>query len=105
MECPGVNTILRLNTRNGEVRAAACSEPERYWGGRSFIAHHLLADVDPACEPLGRKNRLIIASGLLAMEFLHPDAGHVKIEDLAAITNTGSELLSPAGREWQLASP
>jgi aldehyde:ferredoxin oxidoreductase len=61
-----VNTILRVNTRTGETRAAACSETERYWGGRSFIAHHLLGEVDPSCEPLGKKNRLIVASGLLA---------------------------------------
>ncbi len=30
---------------------------------------------------------------------------HVKIEDMVAITDTGSELLSPAGREWQLSIP
>lgn len=61
-----MRTILRVNTRTGEVRSSACSEAERGWGGRSFIVHHLLAHADPACEPLGRGNRLIIASGLLA---------------------------------------
>jgi aldehyde:ferredoxin oxidoreductase len=61
-----VKKILRVNTRTGEILTTACSETERRWGGRSYIAHHLLAEVDPACEPLGRKNRLIVASGLLA---------------------------------------
>ena len=41
----------------------------------------------------------------LEMEFLHPDAGHVKIEDMAAVTVAGGELLSPAGGQWQLSSP
>jgi aldehyde:ferredoxin oxidoreductase len=61
-----VNTILTVNTRTGEIRTSTCTDEERGWGGRSFIAHHLLAHVDPACEPLGRGNHLIIASGLLA---------------------------------------
>jgi aldehyde:ferredoxin oxidoreductase len=61
-----VNTILTVNTRTGDIRTSTCSEEERRWGGRSFIAHHLLQAVDPACEPLGRGNPLIIASGLLA---------------------------------------
>ena len=61
-----MKTILRVNTRTGESRFSPCSEEEQPWGGRSFIAHHLLAQVDPACEPLGRRNQLIFASGLLA---------------------------------------
>jgi aldehyde:ferredoxin oxidoreductase len=61
-----VNTILTVNTRTGETRRTACSAEERGWGGRSFIVHDLLAHVDPGCDPLGRGNRLIFASGLLA---------------------------------------
>jgi len=58
--------VLRVNTRTGEVRRQACGEPELRRGGRSFIAHHLLAEVDPACDALGRRNHLLLASGLLA---------------------------------------
>ncbi len=61
-----MNTVLRVNTRTGEILSNACSETERRLGGRAFIAHHLLGEVDPACEPLGRYNRLIVASGLLS---------------------------------------
>jgi aldehyde:ferredoxin oxidoreductase len=61
-----VNTVLRVNTRTGDIRAETCAGQERAWGGRSFIAHHLLGEVDPSCEPLGRNNRLIVASGLLS---------------------------------------
>jgi len=60
-----MNKILRVNARTGEIRWQTCSEEERKWGGRSFIAHHFLKGVDPLCDPLGRNNRLIIASGLL----------------------------------------
>ncbi len=61
-----MNTILTVNTRTGEIRRSTGSEQERGWGGRSFIVHHLLEHTDPACDPLGRGNHLIIASGLLA---------------------------------------
>ncbi len=61
-----MKTILTVNARTGGIRTAACSEEERGRGGRSFIVHHLLAHTDPACDPLGRGNPLILASGLLA---------------------------------------
>jgi aldehyde:ferredoxin oxidoreductase len=61
-----VNTILTVNTRTGDIRTSTCTEEERAWGGRSFIVHHLLGKTDPACDPLGRGNPLIFASGLLA---------------------------------------
>jgi aldehyde:ferredoxin oxidoreductase len=48
----------------------AVSEPvgEKYRkvGGRSLIAKLLLDEVPPTCEPLGRHNKLILATGLLA---------------------------------------
>ena len=60
-----MNKILRVNARTGDIRWQTCSDEEQKWGGRSFIAHHFLKGVDPLCDPLGRNNRLIIASGLL----------------------------------------
>ena len=33
-------------------------------GGRSLIAKLLLDEVEPTCDPLGRHNKLIIATGL-----------------------------------------
>jgi aldehyde:ferredoxin oxidoreductase len=60
-----MNRILRVNARTGHMEWQGCSEEERSWGGRSFIAHHFLKEVDPLCNALGRNNRLLIASGLL----------------------------------------
>ena len=35
-------------------------------------------------------------------EFIHPEVGHVKIEDAVAVTGTGCEGLGDLGREWHL---
>jgi aldehyde:ferredoxin oxidoreductase len=60
-----MNKILNVNTRTAETSWRACTEEEQKWGGRSFIAHHFLKEVDPLCDPLGRNNKLIVAAGLL----------------------------------------
>jgi aldehyde:ferredoxin oxidoreductase len=60
-----MNKILKVNARSGEISWQSCSEEEQKWGGRNFIAHHFLREVDPLCDPLGRNNSLIVASGLL----------------------------------------
>jgi len=60
-----MNRILEVNTRTGETSFRPCTKEETGWGGRAFIAQHLLSEVDPGCDPLGRINRLIIAQGLL----------------------------------------
>ncbi len=72
-----------------------------------FIAHGigLVHHEDPvvdlrSAEPL--EAGMVLS---LEMEFLHPDAGHVKIEDMVTITGTGSELLGLAGGDWYLSSP
>jgi len=35
-------------------------------------------------------------------DFLHPQVGHVKIEDAVAVTETGCEGLGDLGRDWQI---
>jgi len=44
---------------------APCTEDELRWGGRSLIAHLMLREVRPTCDPLGRENKLIVAAGWL----------------------------------------
>ena len=61
-----MKNILIVNTRTTSILLKTCSEEESSWGGRSFISHHFLKNVDPTCDPLGYKNKLIIANGLLA---------------------------------------
>ena len=57
--------ILRVNTRTGEIRSETCTAEELRLGGRALIAHLVLKEVDPNCDPLGRYNKFIVASGLL----------------------------------------
>jgi aldehyde:ferredoxin oxidoreductase len=61
-----VNTVIRVNTRTRTVTSHPVSLEETRWGGRSFIAHVLLREVEPTCEVTGRWNRLVVASGLLS---------------------------------------
>ena len=60
-----MNNLLLVNTRTKKIEAESCTDKQRLTGGRSFIAHYLLNNSDPACEPLGRKSKFIVASGLL----------------------------------------
>jgi aldehyde:ferredoxin oxidoreductase len=61
-----VNTVIRVDTRSRQITARPVTDEEARWGGRSFIAHLLLREVPPTCEPTGRRNKIVFASGLLA---------------------------------------
>ncbi|MEW5865974.1 MAG: aldehyde ferredoxin oxidoreductase C-terminal domain-containing protein [Bacillota bacterium] len=58
-------SILRIDMQNLEVRREAPCEAHRMRGGRSFIAHTLLKEVEPDSNPLGRRNKLILLPGVL----------------------------------------
>jgi len=60
-----MDKILRVNTRTKDIRSETCSPEALHLGGRSLIAHLALKEIDPNCDPLGRNNRFILASGLL----------------------------------------
>ncbi len=61
-----MNKIVRVNSHTGEIKIQNVSEDEKRIGGRFFIAHILSREVEPTCEPLGRKNKLIISQGWFA---------------------------------------
>jgi aldehyde:ferredoxin oxidoreductase len=60
-----MDKILRMNTRTNDIRSEACSVEALRLGGRSLIAHLALKEIDPNCGPLGRRNKFILAAGLL----------------------------------------
>ena len=72
-----------------------------------FIAHGigLVHHEDPVID--AHSNDLLQAGMVLSieMEFRHGDVGHVKVEDMVAITQTGNELLIPPGNDWLLSNP
>ena len=57
--------VVRVNTKTGEITKQEASPEEMRWGGRLLISKFLLREVPPACDPLGRYNKLIICPGLL----------------------------------------
>ena len=61
-----MDKIIRVDTRKRRIDVLPVTEEEMRWGGRGLIAHVLLREVPPTCEPTGRRNKLIFASGLLA---------------------------------------
>ncbi|MBT4289351.1 MAG: aldehyde ferredoxin oxidoreductase, partial [Deltaproteobacteria bacterium] len=60
-----MENILSVNTRTGDIRVEPDTDANRYLGGRALIARITLKEVPPACDPLGRYNKFIIAAGLL----------------------------------------
>ncbi len=62
--------VWRVNSRTKEISSAAVPEPWMHLGGRGLIARILLDEVPPACVPLGPKNKLIFAPGLLVGHML-----------------------------------
>jgi len=61
-----VNSIVRVDTRLRRIRTEPLAGDQSKWGGRSLIAHMLLTEVPPTCEPTGRRNKLIFSCGLLS---------------------------------------
>ena len=60
-----MSVIIKVNMSTKEITKV--ENPDyRLLGGRALSARILLDEVPPNCEPLGPKNKLVIAPGLLA---------------------------------------
>lgn len=57
--------ILRVNLEQKEAIFAECPQEIEQLSGRALISRLMLEEVDPACDPLGPRNKLIFASGIL----------------------------------------
>lgn len=69
-----------------------------------FVAHGI-GMVSHEQPNISRANSRPLEAGMvlsIETEFIHPDVGHVKIEDAVAVTETGCEGLGDLGREWQV---
>lgn len=62
--------IWRINMRNRSYNLEPVPDTWERLGGRGLSARILVDEVDAACEPLGSKNKLIFASGLLVGHML-----------------------------------
>jgi aldehyde:ferredoxin oxidoreductase len=61
-----MKNILRLDVGKKIAKKTKVPEEWTLLGGRSLCAAVLNREVDPLCDPLGSKNKLIVAPGLLA---------------------------------------
>ena len=57
--------IVRINTKTNTVSISPESDEYRKLAGRALAAHFVSAEVDPACEPLGPDNKMILAGMML----------------------------------------
>lgn len=60
-----MDKILRINMKTKNIIFEDVSEEYSDVGGRGLIAKILLNEVKPTCDPLGRYNKLIFATGFL----------------------------------------
>jgi aldehyde:ferredoxin oxidoreductase len=58
--------IIKVNTARRLVQEEKVPEDLRLLGGRAFTSQWVARGVNPECDPLGGKNQLVIAPGLLA---------------------------------------
>jgi aldehyde:ferredoxin oxidoreductase len=62
--------VWRVNCRTKSVRQEAVPQEWEKLGGRGLVARVLVDEVEPACEPLGPVNKLIVTPGLLVGHML-----------------------------------
>jgi aldehyde:ferredoxin oxidoreductase len=67
---PYQNRVWRVNVRTRTLTWEPVPPAWERLGGRGLIARILLDEVDPRCEPLGPKNKLIFCNGLLTGHML-----------------------------------
>lgn len=59
-------SILRINTATGEARREKFSSKEYLLGGRTLSSRLVSREVEPSCDPFGRKNSLFFCNGALS---------------------------------------
>ncbi len=114
--------IWRINTRTQSLTIQPSPETWQHLGGRGLLARILVDEVPATCEPLGAKNKLIFAPGLMVGHRLSscdrisiggksPLTGGVKESNAGgttglAITHIGIKALiledKPDDDEWQI---
>lgn len=62
--------IWRIHVQTRTLTVEPTPESWQPFGGRALLARILLDEVEPTCEPLGPKNKLIFAPGLLVGHML-----------------------------------
>jgi Xaa-Pro dipeptidase len=101
--------ILRPGVEARTIQSRAEAFLDEYPLGKygKFISHGigLVHHEDPVIDAYS--SDLLQAGMVLSieMEFRHTEVGHVKIEEMVVITETGNEVLSPKGGDWFISKP
>lgn len=61
-----MSSVYRINTRTREITREPLKEAWKLLGGRGLIAAVMTEEVNAMCDPLGRENKLILCTSLLA---------------------------------------
>jgi Xaa-Pro dipeptidase len=108
--CLEVQAVVRAGIRAGvscrDVLRAGEDAARRYNFSRyaRFVVHSIGMVAYEQPEFSHDSSRTLEQGMVLSVEtdFLHPEVGHVKIEDAVAVGESGSEGLGDIGREWQI---
>ncbi len=65
-----MDKIIRVNLSEETINQESAAEKYRLLGGRALTGQIISDEVDPGCEPLGVRNKLVFAPGLLGGSFL-----------------------------------
>lgn len=82
--------FLRVDMASESVKLETPDDAYALYGGRALIAKILTDEVDPKCDPLGPRNKLVICSGLLAGTSA-PTAGRLSVGGKSPLTGTIKE--------------
>lgn len=77
--------IIRVNMTTKQINKSINQE-YKFLGGRSLSSRIVYDEVDATCEPLGKKNKLVIATGLLSGT-IASSAGRISIGAKSPLTN------------------
>jgi aldehyde:ferredoxin oxidoreductase len=65
-----MDKIVRVDLSAGIITTEPVADKYKKLGGRALTAQILTDEVEPGCEPLGKRNKLVFAPGLLGGSFL-----------------------------------
>ena len=90
--------LARINVNTESIEFEDITRDSKYFllGGRGLSSQIVHDEVKPSCDPLGDKNKLIIASGLLTGTPF-PNSGRTSVGAKSPLTN-GIKVANVGGR-------
>ena len=85
-----MQTIIRINTKTGEITTSPMEEKYKPYGQRGLIDRFLLDEVDPKCDALGAENKLLVTTGTFAGTSF-PVSGRISVGGKSPLTGTIKE--------------